>query len=699
VSSRPARIPKAARGWLHAGVYVLGILAGAGTALAGGPLVLFNPDTRTPYAYPPGTVDVYTDLGPNGILTNDESDTLVARGFAEWTNVSSSYFAAAIAGEIVVGGVPTDITLANVDSIISTEGNERFNGGGIHVIYDSDGSITSGFFGAPPGVAGISSPEFADDNAPDLLESWTVLNGSVIDPGDTSPPGANFAGVYTHEFGHAINLSHSQCTGAVFFFLDNDGAAGCSSLSDGFPAPSQVETMYPYINIQPGGTGPGQATVDLLDDIGPLSDIYPAGGWPTGTGTISGTVFLPDSVSQISGVNVIARNLADPLGDCVSAMSGDYTQGLDSDPSEDGLYTLTGLTPGAQYVVYVDAIVDGGFPTTPTSVVFPEEYWNGAWETGDVETDTACVFVAITAAAGVTTTADIYLNGAAGALPMGDDDAVNVSLPFGFPFCGTTYNSVWIGSNGYVTFGFGDTNPGGTATALLVGAPRIAGLWSDLDPTAGGAIVPTEENGSFEIRFLSVPEFYFGGLNTFTITLRPNGSHRVQYGSINPLLGALAGRSPGGGASDPGPTDLSTAPQPLGMPPGNETVYEAFDFLETPDLSGKDLEYATCGYLVAAPDPDVTPRTFSLLHARPNPFRSATTIGFDLAEAGPVALRVFDIRGRLIRTLADEILPAGRYVQTWNSDDDQGRQVGPGIYFYRLETPGFRASGKTLRVQ
>lgn len=672
---------------------VLGLAATATGARAGGPLVLFDPSTRTAYAYP-GTVSVYTDLGTNGFLTNEQSDSLVAQAVAQWTDVPTSRFAGIIAGEILVDGVPTDITLTNVASIVTYTGPEAYNGGGIHVIYDTDGTITSGYFGAPPGVAGIASPEFGDDFAPDLQESWVVLNGSVIDPSDTSPPGASFAGVYTHEFGHAINLAHTQCNGGIFFFGDNDGPTGCSSLG-GIPDFSYTETMYPYLDVTPGSTGEYQATVDLLDDTAALSDIYPAPGWPDSMGSISGTIFLPDSVTQVSGINVVARNLADPLGDCVSAISGDYTQGL---LGPDGLYTLTGLTPGAQYVVYIDVLdANAGFATPQTGTAFPEEYWNGPGETGDLQTDPACDYVAITAVAGATATADIYLNSAAGALPLGDDDAVNVPLPFSFPFCGTLYNSVWIGSNGFVTFGSGDTNPSASATSLLVGAPRIAGLWADLDPSSAGAIVPVEANGNFEIKFISVPEVLFGGLNTFTITLRPDGTHRVEYGSVEALLGALAGRSPGSGVADPGATDLTTASQPIGADPV-ETVYEAWGVLETPDLSGADLEYAACGVQVAVPEPGLVPARAALFQSRPNPFRSGTTIGFDLPRPGPVRLRVFDLRGRLVRTLVDESLAAGSYSLPWAGDDRSARPVAPGIYFYRLETPGFTTTRKTLRV-
>jgi hypothetical protein len=401
---------------------------------------------------------------------------------------------------------------------------------------------------------------------------------------------------------------------------------------------------------------------------------------------------MPDSTTQVSGINVIARNLADPTADAVSALSGDYTQGA---LGPDGLFTLNGLTPGAQYVVHIDAIVDGGFSTTPTEILFFEEYWNGVNESGNVETDSVCSYVAIPAVAGSPVTADIYINFDPSGLVLGDDDAVQVSLPFSFPFCGTGYTAAWVGSNGFVTFGIGDANPSASGNALRIGAPRICGLWGDLDPTTGGVITAKEVGGNFQVTFINVPEFYFGGLNSFTITLRPDGTHRVDYGSLGALLDTVAGRSPGGGAPDPGMTDLSGAAQPLGQ--GVETVYEQY-FLGS-DLSGASLEYAICGMAIAVPDPGVTPPVAGLLMSRPNPFRSRTVIAFDLAHPGATRLEVFDLQGRRLRTLLDENLAAGRYTVPWAGEDDHGQSVAPGVYFYRLETPDRVFTRKTLRVR
>jgi hypothetical protein len=670
------------------GFALLLLLAVASPAIAGGPLLIYDPATRTPYHWPAGNVNVYTDSGTNGPLTNSQSETLVQNTINEWTNVPTAYFSAVIAGKIKLNNVATDITAANAGQVISTEGHDAPNGGGIFFIYDSDGTICSNFFGFPPGVLGVATPEFTQPGTPYITESWVVVNGSAVDPGDTSPyPGASFGGVYTHEFGHTVGLAHTQTNGAAIFFADNIGPGGCSPLA-ATPAVSQIETMYPFIDPTPGsGSGFYAATIEQLDDVAPLSDLYPTAGWPNNTATITGKIFLGDGTTEVSGVNILARKLTDPDGNCISAMSGDYTQGA---LGPDGRYTLHGLTPGSQYLLYVDKIVQGGFSTEPTSTVFMEEYWNGAHESGNVDTDTTCAYVPITVGAGGTATANILLNVIEGAVALGDDDAVKVNMPNGFSFCGQRYHAVWVNSNGNLTFGSGDTNPNATANGLRVGAPRICGIWDDLDPTAGGVIAAHQVGQNFVVRFLQVPEIYFGGLNTFTITLRPNATIRVDYGETATFFNTVGGRSPGMGAPDPGPTDLSTAPLPLNA----STVYEEF-FLGD-DLANVHLEYGPCGTVVGVPDEGVTARG---LQSAPNPFRASTTISFELPQAGPVKLQVFDILGRHVATLEDQKLPAGSYAIPWSGKDESGKTVAPGIYFYRLETPTLNETKKAIRIE
>ena len=83
------------------------------------------------------------------------------------------------------------------------------------------------------------------------------------------------------------------------------------------------------------------------------------------------------------------------------------------------------------------------------------------------------------------------------------------------------------------------------------------------------------------------------------------------------------------------------------------------------------------------------PSHMALLQNRPNPFNPATVIRYDIARPGQVRLRVYDLSGALVKTVLNEFHDVGRYETVWRGDDDSGRQVASGVYFYRLESSDF----------
>ncbi|MBD3219974.1 hypothetical protein GF314_01920 [bacterium] len=89
------------------------------------------------------------------------------------------------------------------------------------------------------------------------------------------------------------------------------------------------------------------------------------------------------------------------------------------------------------------------------------------------------------------------------------------------------------------------------------------------------------------------------------------------------------------------------------------------------------------------PTPELT-----LLQNTPNPFNPATTVQFALTEASHVRLEVFDLRGRLVRTLADQVFAAGGHVVAFD-----GRDLASGTYMCRLEGEGFARSIKMSLVK
>lgn len=85
------------------------------------------------------------------------------------------------------------------------------------------------------------------------------------------------------------------------------------------------------------------------------------------------------------------------------------------------------------------------------------------------------------------------------------------------------------------------------------------------------------------------------------------------------------------------------------------------------------------------PVPNAVPTTLRLYPCQPNPFNPRATIRYDVPAAGPVRLAVFDLAGRLLRTLVDESQAQGSFEAVWDGRDDRGRELGSGSYLARLE--------------
>jgi hypothetical protein len=85
--------------------------------------------------------------------------------------------------------------------------------------------------------------------------------------------------------------------------------------------------------------------------------------------------------------------------------------------------------------------------------------------------------------------------------------------------------------------------------------------------------------------------------------------------------------------------------------------------------------------------------------AAPNPFNPGTVISYDLPRRGHLDIRIFDARGRLVRTLADGEAEVGAGQVRWDGADDRGQPVGAGVYFYEVRGADERITGKLALVK
>ena len=82
-----------------------------------------------------------------------------------------------------------------------------------------------------------------------------------------------------------------------------------------------------------------------------------------------------------------------------------------------------------------------------------------------------------------------------------------------------------------------------------------------------------------------------------------------------------------------------------------------------------------------------TPQAVTLATIYPNPFNPSTMIVFELAEAGPIELAIYDLGGRLVRVMESGIQSAGRHEAMWNGLNNSGQAVPTGTYLCQLRTP------------
>ena len=96
---------------------------------------------------------------------------------------------------------------------------------------------------------------------------------------------------------------------------------------------------------------------------------------------------------------------------------------------------------------------------------------------------------------------------------------------------------------------------------------------------------------------------------------------------------------------------------------------------------------------------EALPTEFSLSQNYPNPFNPSSVINYDLPHDAFVTLNVYDIQGRLVRTLINENNDAGYHSVIFNGKNDTGNKLASGMYIYRITTPEFTQVKKMLLLK
>ena len=194
----------------------------------------------------------------------------------------------------------------------------------------------------------------------------------------------------------------------------------------------------------------------------------------------------------------------------------------------------------------------------------------------------------------------LLLTGTANAalIALGDDDFSMESIGFTFNFFGTDYTDMYVGSNGYITFGAGDSDLSESSAQMLSEEPRIAGAWDDLAPHNGGTVDATGDATQMVVTWAGVPEFSNTGSNNFSITLHSNGGIWIDFLGMT-LTDGLVGISAGGGVADPGETNFSAGGGPFSNTVTRYEIFTSGDF----NLANSSIHFDPADGAPTIPEP------------------------------------------------------------------------------------------------
>jgi hypothetical protein len=279
----------------------------------------------------------------------------------------------------------------------------------------------------------------------------------------------------------------------------------------------------------------------------------------------------------------------------------------------------------------------------------------------------------------------VEIRGLGTRLTLNDDQTVQVNLPpeFGpFVFYGQSFTQISVCSNGWVAPGY-STATTYTNTALPNSSmpPLLAANWDDLYPPTGNSVWYYHDtaNHRFIIEWDSV--HYFNPReqwDKFQIilydTTRGDGDceFQFQYLTANNYTSNTVGEQ------DPSASRYI------------QVVYNgSYHRGAAPLVPGRAILFTPEGPQTGLAEPAVSESRLPRLSltVAPNPVSGRAQLVWQVPQPGRVRLSVYDASGRLVRTLLNTELSAGRYQAVWDLTDDAGRKLANGIYLYRLETP------------
>ncbi len=286
---------------------------------------------------------VRVDLESDRDVRGKDVEALVNAALSEWDDVTE----ANISFDLRDLGVAVDHT--NVCDVFfdpSACPGGPLTDGTNPIVIDEDGGIVSEFFDESSRytVLGFASIMGSDPDTGAAIKGEAVFNAACLNGVEILPGCAaaglsftddDFISFIVHEIGHFLGLDHSQ--------VNLEEATDADSGNDDL-----ITTMYPRFLV---GNGANFKTPEKDDRAG-LAQLYPASGFASSTWSITGVVFNASGSAELQCANLVARNVDDPKGDAISALSGDF----DVPGTASGEFVILGLTPGETYAIDFEPI-------------------------------------------------------------------------------------------------------------------------------------------------------------------------------------------------------------------------------------------------------------------------------------------------------------------------------------------------------
>ena len=83
----------------------------------------------------------------------------------------------------------------------------------------------------------------------------------------------------------------------------------------------------------------------------------------------------------------------------------------------------------------------------------------------------------------------------------------------------------------------------------------------------------------------------------------------------------------------------------------------------------------------------------------PNPFNPSTTIQYEIADAGKIEINIYDLNGRLIKSIVNKYQQAGSYHVVWDGMNKSGNKVSSGVYVYTVKYGNTVSSKKMILLK